>query len=286
MTSFLPIIAALVVGMLLAPLQAAAAAPAASPTGSASPVPSLSATPSASAQVPIARLGYEVVSRRPHDTTAWTEGLLMDPDGRLFESTGINGVSQVRELDPLTGAVLRSVPVPADAYGEGLALVGDRLLVQLTWQEGRAITYDKETFAVLGTFGYEGEGWGLCFDGKRLVMSNGSDTLTFRDPATFGVLGQVAVTAGGEPVPRLNELECVDGEVWANVWETDWIVRIDPATGAVTGALDTTGLLEPHPARTDPGAVLNGIARVPGGDTWLLTGKRWPEAIEVRITEP
>ena len=116
-------------------------------------------------------------------------------------------------------------------YGEGLALVGDRALVQITWQDGVATMYDKESFAVLDTFRYSGQGWGLCYDGTRLVMSDGSDTLTFRDPATFAVLGTVEVTAAGQPVIDLNELECVDGEVWANLWQTDWIVRIDPPPG-------------------------------------------------------
>jgi glutamine cyclotransferase len=235
---------------------------------------------------PMVQLGWEVVSRRPHDTSAWTQGLLFDDAGRLFESTGIREVSQVRELDPLTGEVVRAVDTPLDAYGEGLALVGDRLLVQLTWMDHVAFRYDLETFAVLGSFAYEGEGWGLCYDGERLVMSDGSDRLTFRDPATFAVLGSVPVTADGYPVPRLNELECPDGEVWANVWGTDAIVRIDPSSGAVTGFLDLRGLVQPDPSLDDPGAVLNGIARSPSGDTWLLTGKLWPEAVEVRILEP
>lgn len=234
---------------------------------------------------PIARLAYEVVRRMPHDTAAWTEGLLFDDAGRLWESTGLTGRSQVREVDPLTGEVLRAADTPDAAYGEGLAQVGDEL-IQLTWREGRAFRFDRDTLAPTGTFDYSGEGWGLCFDGERLVMSDGSDRLTFRDPATFDVLGQVSVTAGGQPLGRLNELECADGAVWANVWETEWIVRIDPATGAVTGALDADGLLEPDPAVADRGAVLNGIAKVPGADTFLLTGKLWPEAIEVRISEP
>ena len=271
-----PVSVVLLAVAALLPVGALAAAPSATPGASASAVP----------VAPFARLGYEVVRRMPHDTTAWTEGLVYDAAGRLYESTGINGQSQVRELDPATGAVLRFVATPDAAYGEGLALVGDTFL-QLTWKEEQAFRIDRSTFEVLGAFDYtgEGEGWGLCSDGGRLVMSNGSDTLTFRDPATFAPLGTVAVTASGQALDRLNELECVDGSVWANVWETDWIVRIDPTTGAVTGALDTTGLLVPDPADADVGAVLNGIAKVPGTDTFLLTGKRWPEAIEVRITE-
>ncbi len=271
----------LATAVLLLPGAALAQSPPALPVASAAASP----VTAVASPVPIVRLGYEVVARRPHDTTAWTQGLLYDAAGRLFEGTGITGVSQIRELDPVTGAVLRSTLTPDGMYGEGLALVGDRALVQITWKDGVATMVDKESFTVLDTFRYSGEGWGLCFDGTRLVMSDGSDTLTFRDPATFAVLGSVDVTAAGQPVIDLNELECVDGSVWANLWQTDRIVRIDPATGAVTGALDTTGLLVPHPEDTAPGAWPNGIAKVPGTDTWLLTGKFWPQMIEVRITE-
>lgn len=283
-TGVRPLVLALVLVPGLLPAGAAATSP--HPSMPASGAPSTTASSQASPGT-IARLAYEVVRRIPHDTTAWTEGLLFDADGRLYESTGINGRSQIRELDPVTGEVLRFVASPDAAYGEGLALVGDTFL-QLTWREGRAFLVDRATFEVIGEHDYadQGEGWGLCYDGARLVMSNGSDTLTFRDPTTFEVLGTVAVTADGEPLARLNELECVDGDVWANVWETEFIVRIDPESGAVTGVLDADGLLEPDPAESDRGAVLNGIAKVPGSDTFLLTGKLWPEAIEVRITEP
>lgn len=280
----LALAAVLLPGLLPAGAAAASPDPSSGPSASAAPVASPA---SIASPAPIARLGYEVVRRMPHDTTAWTEGFVFDEEGRLYESTGINGRSQVRELDPVTGEVLRFVASPDAAYGEGLALVGDTFL-QLTWKEGRAFLVDRATFEVVGEHDYagQGEGWGLCYDGTRLVMSNGSDTLTFRDPATFEVLGTVVVTADGEPVARLNELECVEGDVWANVWETEFIVRIDPGSGAVTAVLDADGLLEPDPAESDRGAVLNGIAKVPGSDTFLLTGKLWPEAIEVRITEP
>jgi glutaminyl-peptide cyclotransferase len=278
------LLAGLLAGAVLLPSAGLAASPPPLPSPSAAPAATVAPTASSA---PIALLRWEVVSRRPHDTTAWTEGLVFDAAGRLFESTGINGRSQVRELDPATGEVLRSAPVPDDAYGEGLAIVGDDTLVQLTWKEGTAFTWDKDTFAPTGVLDYagQGEGWGLCFDGTRLVMSNGSDRLTFRDPTTFAVTGDVAVTAHGQSVTMLNELECVDGKVWANVWQTPYIVRIDPATGVVDGVLDATGIIDPDPAAADPGgSVLNGIAKVPGTDTWLLTGKLWPELIEVRIS--
>jgi glutamine cyclotransferase len=167
-------------------------------------------------------------------------------------------------------------------YGEGLAVAGDHLL-QLTWKDGVALAWDPDTFELLGSHPYSGEGWGLCSDGRRLVMSDGSDTLTFRDPATFEVTGSVAVTVMDNPLVKINELECVDGEVWANVWETPYIVRIDPATGVVTGALDLTGLADPDPSASDPGAVLNGIAYDPSSDTFLVTGKLWPTMYELRV---
>ncbi|MFN8623663.1 MAG: glutaminyl-peptide cyclotransferase [Chloroflexota bacterium] len=277
-----PLLAGLLAGAVLLPTAGLAASP------SSSAAPSVPAASPAASLVPLELLRWEVISRRPHDTTAWTEGFAFDAEGRLFESTGLNGRSQVRELDPATGEVLRAVPVPDDAYGEGLAIVGDDTLVQLTWKEGQAFTWAKDTLDQTGVFDYagQGEGWGLCFDGTRLVMSNGSDRLTFRDPQTFAVLGDVAVTAHGEPVTMLNELECVDGKVWANVWQTPYIIRIDPTTGAVDGVMDATGILVPDPAAADPGgSVLNGIAKVPGSDTFLLTGKKWPEMIEVRIPD-
>ncbi|MGD8682399.1 MAG: glutaminyl-peptide cyclotransferase [Chloroflexota bacterium] len=231
---------------------------------------------------PVPFLEWEVVSRRPHDTGSFTQGLLLDGQGRLFESAGQYGESDLREVDPLTGAVLRQRPQPDRHFSEGLALVGDEL-VQLTYREGLARRFDADTFELLERHRYEGQGWGLCYDGERLVMSNGSARLTFRDADTFEPLGSVLVTIGGEPLPRLNELECVDGEVWANVWLTDAVVRIDPDEGRVTGVLDLRGVLEPHPAEIDPSAVLNGIAYDTAADTFLVTGKYWPELIEIRL---
>ena len=231
------------------------------------------------------RLAYEVVSRRPHDPEAFTQGLVLDPLGRLFESTGLLGRSSLREVDPLSGEVLRMRTLPDEQFGEGLALVDDRL-VQLTWQNGVATAWDATTFEPLETFGYEGEGWGLCHDGTRLVMSDGSDRLTFRDAATFEAVGGIDVSVADRPRDALNELECVDGAVWANVYRTDRIVRIDPATGMVTGVLDLEGIIDPHPVDAQPSAVLNGIAHDPLADTFLITGKLWPELIEIRDPRP
>jgi glutaminyl-peptide cyclotransferase len=249
------------------------------------------------AATPPPQLAWQVVSRRRHDPTAWTQGLQLGADGRLFESTGLRGRSTIREVDPVDGRVLRVVHLPDWQFGEGLALVDDRL-IQLTWQEGIAHTWDAATLESEGTFGYEGEGWGLCFDGQRLVMSDGTDRLTFREPGTFEVIGSVRVQSVGPEDMRLNELECVDGMVWANAWLTDTVLRIDPANGQVTGTLDLTGLLEQgqglEPPTAEPQAspalpppdVLNGIAWDAEQGTFLVTGKLWPALFEIRVSDP
>jgi len=242
-------------------------------------------TAGVSATDPVPFLEWEVSARHVHDTSAFTQGLVLDDDGRLFESTGQYGESTLREVDPASGKVLRTSALPDEHFGEGLALVGDDL-IQLTWQVGLAERRDADSFELLGAYGYDGEGWGLCYDGERLVMSDGSDTLVFRDPDTFEATGSVAVTLEGQPLDRLNELECVDGSVWANVWHSDAIMRIDPDSGQVDGILDLRGLLEPHPAQADSGAVLNGIAFDATAGTFLVTGKRWPELVEIRLVEP
>ena len=245
----------------------------------------LAATSSVASVEPVPLLDWDVVSRRPHDTGAFTQGLQLDPRGRLYESTGRYGESTLRETDAGSGEVLRSLALPDEWFGEGLALL-DEDLVQITWHAGIAMRRDVETFEPVDTYDYEGEGWGLCFDDERLVMSDGSDRLIFRDAGTFEATGSVAVTFEGQPLQRLNELECVGGSVWANVWGSDAIVRIDPADGRVDGLLDLRGILEPHPAASDPGAVLNGIAWDATTGTFLVTGKLWPELIEIRVSDP
>lgn len=227
------------------------------------------------------RLIPEVLAVRPHDTDAFTQGLLLF-DGSLFESVGRYGQSSLREVDPRTGEVLRQVEVPDAFFAEGLARVGGRL-IQLTWREGTAFVYDLETFRRVGSFRYEGEGWGLCYDGARLYMSDGSATLTVRDPRTFTVIGRVPVTLDGSPVPLLNELECVEGAVYANVWQTNAVVEIDKASGRVTSVFDASGLLsEAEAAEAD---VLNGVAYDPAQDTFFITGKLWPKLFEVRLPQ-
>lgn len=226
----------------------------------------------------------EVVARFPHDRGAFTQGLLL-AQGKLYESTGLYGRSSLREVDPDSGEVIRIRHLPPQLFGEGLALVDDRL-IQLTWRSGVALIYDRETFEPLGSFAYEGEGWGLCFDGSELWMSDGSATLTARDPRTFDSLRRVRVTSRGEPVTRLNELECVDGRIYANVWQSDRIVRIDKSTGKVDAEIDARDLLPPEErAALSADAVLNGIAYDPGSGLFLVTGKLWPVLLSVRLDQ-
>lgn len=227
------------------------------------------------------QLRVEVVRSYPHDRRAFTQGLVLD-GSRLFESTGMVGQSSVREVDLETGRVIRQTDVPAPLFAEGLALVGTRLF-QLTWQHGRVLTYDRNTFARQQEFTYQGEGWGLCHDGTHLVMSNGSAQLTFRRPGDFGVARTVNVTLDGRPLSQLNELECVGGAVYANVWMQDVIVRIDPATGRVTQHIAAANLLSPMERQGVD--VLNGIAYDARDRTFLITGKWWPRLFRVRFVK-
>jgi len=201
-------------------------------------------------------------------------------DGHLYESAGLYGVSTLREVDPATGAVTRRIALDKKYFGEGLALVGDRL-IQLTWREHTALVYRASDFSLLTQFSYDSEGWGLCDDGARIVMSDGTDTLYFRSRTTFAVTGTVHVTDNGKPLTQINELECVGGAVYANVWQTDTIVRIDPSTGAVAAEIDASGLLSADEARVAD--VLNGIAYDATSGTFLITGKNWPALFEVRF---
>ncbi len=230
----------------------------------------------------IPRKRIEVVRTIPHDPGAFTQGLEFDGN-RLFESTGLRGRSSIREVAPDTGVILRRTNLPPELFGEGLTVVGDEL-IQLTWTSGVARVYDRDTFALRKEHAYPTQGWGLCHDGERLVMSDGSNRLYFRNPETFALQGQVTVTQSGDPLDMLNELECVGDRVWANVFGTDWIVEIDPSSGRVQTAVDASGLLSPSErAGTD---VLNGIAYREGRDTWLITGKLWPKMFEIKLVDP
>ena len=227
------------------------------------------------------RYTYEVVGSFPHDRGAFTQGLLFR-NGSLLESTGNYGPSSLREVEPATGRVLKQIGVPREYFAEGLAVVGDRAF-QLTWKEKKCFVYDADTFRKLQEFTYEGEGWGLTTDGTLLVMSDGTNRIRFIDPKDFRVLRTIDVTLSGQPLERLNELEWINGEIFANVWQTDTIVRIDPATGHVRGVVDFAGLLPPtERANAD---VLNGIAYEPATGRLLVTGKWWPRLYEVKVKE-
>ena len=215
-----------------------------------------------------------------HSPTAFTQGLEIS-NGRLYESTGApaDRSSSVRELDRNTGDVLRVETIEEDVFAEGLTFVDGRIY-QLTWQDGVALVWDPEDLSPVESFSYEGEGWGLCYNGRVLVMSDGSARLHFRDPVTFERAGNpVLVTIEGEELPSLNELECVGDRVYANVWMTDLIVQIDPVTGRVLALADASDLGQPRP--DDPNAVLNGIAWDPDTETFLITGKDWPVMYEM-----
>ena len=226
-------------------------------------------------------LHVDVLRTIPHDTTAYTQGLLWWR-GKLYESTGQYGASTLRRVDPDTGLVEQRLDIAPGYFGEGLALV-DEQLVQLTWKAQRAFVYELDDFTAIGTHRYIGEGWGLCHDGTRLIMSDGSDTLVFRDPSSFTAIGSVRVTLRGLPQSNLNELECVDDVVYANIWQHDEIVRVDPTSGRVTDHIDAAGLLTADEARgTD---VLNGIAYNANAGTFYLTGKLWPKMFEVSFVD-
>jgi glutaminyl-peptide cyclotransferase len=226
-------------------------------------------------------LRVEVINRFPHDRAAFTQGLLY-AGGKLYESTGLTGRSSLRRVDPATGDVEKSIDIEPAIFAEGLALAAGELY-QLSWMNGRAFVYRADTFERVREHSYPGEGWGLTYDSRRLIMSDGSARLFFRDPKTFAVTGSVEVLRAGQPVKNLNELEFAGGQVFANVWQTDLILRIDPATGEVTGTIDASGLLSPNER---VGAdVLNGIAYVPERGTFYVTGKLWPTLFEVKFTE-
>jgi glutamine cyclotransferase len=224
--------------------------------------------------------GYRVVHEYPHDPDAYCQGLVFD-NGVFHESTGRQGRSTVRTVEIETGKVLRKTDLSGRYFGEGLALVGDRL-IQITWQEEVARIYERDTLKAIDQFEYKGEGWGLTYDGTNLVMSDGSDKLVFRDPKTFKEVRRVAVKMKGAPVEELNELEMVEGEVWANVWKRDYIVRIDPTTGEVVGVVDLSGIFDRHRI-DDEDAVLNGIAYDPKGKRLFVTGKLWPKVFEIEV---
>ena len=233
-------------------------------------------------QVPVQ--GYHVVHAWPHDTQAYTEGLLF-LEGYLYESTGEQGGSSIRKVELANGRVLQQANLPPPYYGEGIVNWGNHLL-QLTWRNQQGFVYDLASFQPTARFVYAGEGWSLTSDGKQLYMSDGSSSLRILDPETLAQVGSIQVTAAGKPVENLNELEWVKGQIYANVWLTERIARIDPASGKVVAWIDLSGLSPPASELSDPANdVLNGIAYDAKDDRLFVTGKRWPRLYEIRVDE-
>ncbi len=229
--------------------------------------------------------GYEVVRTFPHDPSAYTQGLVFT-DTILYESTGLYGHSDIRTVDLPTGHLRKSVSLAEKRFGEGLALLAGRLY-QLTWQSEVGYIYDATTLARVDSFTYHGEGWGLATDGHDLIMSDGSDTLRFLNPGTFEITRRLPVTfSTGAPAARLNELEYIDGELFANVYQSDWIVRIDPRTGVVREVLDLGALPEKAKERSPGDEVLNGIAFDRRSGHLLVTGKHWATLFEIALKNP
>lgn len=247
----------------------------------ANPSESLGEAASASNRSPALRLQVKVLDKYPHDRTAFTQGLVWF-DGKLFESTGLQGQSSLRRVTLESGAIEQNIDLPSHLFGEGLARVDDRLF-QLTYQSGILRVYDLETLQLINQFSYAGEGWGICFDERYLFVSDGSATLAVRDPHNFDAIRKIEVRLDGRPVEGLNELECAEGWIYANVYRTDTIVRVDPATGSVRATIDASKLLSPQ--QRQHSGVLNGIAFNRRSGTFLLTGKNWPSIFEVVLTE-
>lgn len=220
---------------------------------------------------------YQIQRVYPHDPQAFTQGLQY-VDGVLYEGTGQNGKSSIRRVKLETGEVLQKRDVPAEHFGEGIVVWKDEI-IELTWQSHVALVYDRLTFAPKKQFAYPGEGWGLTHDGTNLIMSDGTHELRVLDPATFAQKRRISVTAAGVPLAKLNELEFVKGEIFANIWTTDYIARIAPDTGKVTGYIDLRGLLTPNPD------VLNGIAYDAEKDRLFVTGKWWPKLFEIKLVK-
>lgn len=227
---------------------------------------------------PVKQYTYRVVRTLPHDKTAFTQGLVVY-NGRFIESTGQNGKSSIRIVEMATGEVLKRQPLEAMYFGEGMVVLNHQAYM-LTWLNQQGFVFDAKTLKKKGTFRYTGEGWGLTTDGTNLYMSNGSSSIAILDPKDYHVIRTIHTTQDGSPVSKLNELEWIDGEIWANVWRTDNIVRIDPATGHVRGVVNMQGLL-PTAERDYETDVLNGIAYDASTKSLYVTGKNWPHVYEV-----
>ena len=250
-----------------------------SPTPEPTPTPPPTATPTGETS-PISYT-YEVINVYPHDSNAFTQGLAID-EGVMYEGTGLTGESSLRRVDLETGDVLQIRELPSDLFGEGITVFDDKI-IQLTWQSQIGFVYDKNSFDLLQNFSYSTQGWGITTDGTRLIMSDGSANLYFLNPETFEKTGQVEVHDGNTSVTKLNELEYINGEVYANVWLTDKIAIVNPNTGQVTGWIDLTGIYTPGTG--DSNNVLNGIAYDSENSSLFVTGKRWSQLFEIKLIE-
>ena len=224
---------------------------------------------------------FDVVHVYPHDKTAFTEGLFY-ANGFLYESTGLENHSSIRKVKIETGAVVQKVDIPAQYFGEGIVNWGTHL-VSLTWKSQVGFVFDLASFKLQRQFQYAGEGWALTQDGRQLIMSDGTSELRFLNPTTLKEINRIEVTLDGKPVHNVNELEWVKGEIYANVWETNWILRIDPRNGHVVGLINLAGLLGPTDEIKGPDSVLNGIAYDAADDRLFVTGKNWPKLFEIRL---
>ncbi|MGO4999764.1 glutaminyl-peptide cyclotransferase [Oceanisphaera sp. W20_SRM_FM3] len=228
----------------------------------------------------VEQLGVKVLAELPHDAAAFTQGLLLHK-GYFYESTGLYGQSSLRKIDAGSGELVRLRKLDDRYFGEGLALV-DQQLIQLTWQAGQALVYDLKSFSLQQVFHYQGQGWGLCFDGERLWMSDGSHQLQKRDAKNFSLQSKISITLNGEPLSQLNELACVGEHIYANIWHDHRIVRINKSTGQVDAEIDASALIAASGRSPDPEAVLNGITYDEQTDVFYVTGKLWPKIFKVQ----
>jgi len=226
-------------------------------------------------------LEYEIVNVYPHRSQAFTQGLVYE-DGYLYEGTGLYGRSSLSRLDLQTGAVLQQIELDPSLFGEGVALWDDRI-IQLTWRSGLGLVYGKDNFTRIGSFRYDTEGWGLTSDDESLIMSDGTNILHILDPQSYAEEGRINVTAGGRALQPLNELEYIDGTIYANIWKTDWIAIISRQSGQVQGMIDLHGILQKQNVSIEAADVLNGIAYNAENHTILVTGKLWPKLFEIRL---
>jgi glutamine cyclotransferase len=237
--------------------------------------------PNSSDDIPVYR--YNIVNAYPHDPGAFTQGLVFE-NGVLYEGTGLFGRSTLRRVELETGAILQIRELPDQFFGEGITIYGNEI-IQLTWQSNVGFVYDKNSFELLQEFNYSTEGWGITHDGEHLIMSDGTSTLHFLDPQTFEEISQLAVFDNDGPVTRLNELDYIQGEIYANVWQTDRVARVAPETGRVVGWIDLRGLLTEEDL-SEPVDVLNGIAYDAEADRLFVTGKLWPKLFEIELVSP